>query len=112
MRSLSKAEFDALPLGDCELVSIEWLQEGRDLRIVLASATDRRQLLFRWTTDLRIKLNQGAFGVSPLLTFDVTAQQRSTTGFEIVFDFGGAPNGEISFHCHEIVSSPQAEPGD
>jgi hypothetical protein len=105
MRSLSKSEFESLPLADTELISIEWLEAGRDLRMVFGEETQRRQsVLFRWMSDLRVELDQGSFGVSPPFTFQVTAEERSPSGFHIIFEFGGAANGQISFNCNQIFA--------
>ena len=96
----------AMPWGDLELLSLSWVEGGRDLLLNLrlpVSTPERsheRSLLCRWTHGvvMRLEFQEGRGGCA--LTWDTTFTRRSDDTWSVLFDFGSC--GELRFNCNEL----------
>jgi hypothetical protein len=92
-------------LGDYRLKSFAWSEDGNDVLLVLRSAGVTVQDLcirFIWATKVRIDLDFGSYAGMPLL-FECSFATEGTGVHRVHFQFGGAPDGEISLECNEAV---------
>ena len=92
-------------LGDARVRSISW--QGDDLTIELALPPARAEqpsllLCFRNSSHVRIDLDFGEYIEAPLL-FGAEAEPIESRGWMIRFEFGGAPDGEITLQCTEVI---------
>ncbi len=92
-------------LGDARVRSISW--QGDDFMIELALPPARAEqpslfLCFRNSSQIRIDMDFGEYIEAPLL-FGAEAELIDNRGWSIRFEFGGAPDGEISFQCTEVI---------
>lgn len=58
-------------------------------------------LRFEFVTNLRIDMDFGKMAGEALL-WDAEAKQISESDWQISLDFGGAPEGSITFACSDI----------
>lgn len=92
-------------MSDARLRSVCW--RGDDLVIELVRPPDRPEkqgitLSCLNACNVKIDIDFGHYVGSPLL-FEAKAEAIGTTGWVIQFEFGGAPDGAISFRCTDVV---------
>lgn len=87
-------------LGDSKILALKWIGDDFIIDLILPSSL-RISLRFIFITDLKIELYYGKYSGEPLL-FD-TIFEIKDIGYHIVFQFGAAPEGNITFECNNIV---------
>lgn len=96
------------PLGDVTLLGIKWLNDEKDMEFQLllhSSYGDFPKnitLLAEWATNVKINLDYGnkRMGAPFSWKFDLSKNEKGV--YDALLDFGGTPNGYISFVCNEI----------
>lgn len=91
-------------LGDASLGALVW--EGDDLIITLELpySDPRRECLslcFAYTSNLRVDIDFRDYVGLPLL-FEATFTRQASNRWEVVLNFGAAPEGSITFKCNDI----------
>lgn len=92
-------------LGDSRIRSVSW--RGNDFVVELAlppGHAEEPSLFLRGqeASKVKIDLDFGNYVGSPLL-FEAKAEPIGTMGWLIRFEFGAAPDGEISFWCTDLA---------
>lgn len=104
MRPLTKEEVLKFPGSDVQLAGIEWLDDGAlRLTLVLPGAEKRvARLTCSFASQLNIELHfKERFGGRPL-TWDTTFAEIPGSGWHVLLDFAGAPDGAVGFDCADI----------
>ena len=95
-------------LSDYTVLTISWVHDEKDLRIHFlpppGGPTDVIVLRFVWVIDVAIDMAFGNSIGAPFL-FETRCSPLSSpaSGWEVVLDFAGAPEGGIGFKCNDIV---------
>ena len=95
-------------LSDYWVVGISWVNDEEDLRIHLLppskEAAGAVVLRFVWVFEVAIDITFGNLAGAPLLWRTTCSPlSRPPSGWEVDFDFAGAPDGGITFKCNDIV---------
>lgn len=92
-------------LSDSRIRSVSWREEDFVIELALPPGHPEEPSLFlrgRNASNVRVDLDFGRYIGNPLL-FEAKAEPVGSTGWVIRFEFGGAPDGEISFQCTDII---------
>lgn len=92
-------------LGDARVRSISWQGDDLTIELALPPARDEQPslfLCFRNSCHVRINMDFEDLIGSPLL-FSAEAEPIDSRGWTIRLEFEGAPKGEISLQCTEVV---------
>ena len=98
-------------LSDSRIRSVSWRDDDLVVELALPPGHAEEPSFFlrgRNATNVKIDLDFGSYVGSPLL-FEAKAEPIGTTGWLIRFEFGGAPDGEISFWCSDVVLEESRE---
>ncbi|MEX0714973.1 MAG: hypothetical protein WD066_00220 [Planctomycetaceae bacterium] len=99
---LTTDEFNGLPLGDATLMSIAWLNDGRDVAVRLCLPDGRIPIItFEWVTRLRVDLHQSERQPYQPFSWDGSAKE-SGNHKDVVLDFAG--QGSLSLACDSILA--------
>jgi hypothetical protein len=104
MPSLTKDEILKFPGSDVELSGVEWLEDGSlRLTLVMPGAEKRvARLTGSFATEVRMDLHfRESTGGRPM-TWDTTFAEIPGSGWHVLLDFAGAPDGAIEFDCAEL----------
>jgi len=94
-------------IGDARVRSISWREDDLVIELVLPPGrpeTPSLILCCRNACNVRIDMDFGEYIGSPLL-FDTEVEPIDNRGWAIRFEFGNAPEGEISLQCTEVVQA-------
>jgi hypothetical protein len=87
--------------ADLELISIGWIETGRDLilRVRVAGPLPKQErfVIFRWAS--QVAINISGLGGCPL-TWDVTFERRPDDTWSVLFDLAGS--GEMRLICNDV----------
>jgi hypothetical protein len=96
------------PLCDITILGIEWLNDEKDIEfsLMMHSAYGEYpkyiKLLAEWATNVQISLDYGSKRIGAPFSWDFKLLMKKDGVYEALFDFGGSPDGYISFSRHEI----------
>lgn len=92
-------------IGDARVRSVSWRGDDFIIELALPPDSPERRSLFlccRRACNVKIDMDFGEYIGSPLL-FGVEVERIDNRGWAMQFEFGGAPDGEISLHCTDVV---------
>jgi hypothetical protein len=101
-------------LGDSTLLSSAWTgKDEPDLMIdlelpqpiaVSGGTYPVLHLYFVWATGLTINMDFGRYAGAPLL-WEATFSPLPASRWRVCMDFGGVPEGDLSFECNPVRAS-------
>ena len=101
-------EVSKAPLCDITLLGIRWLNDEKDieLHLMMHSAYGEFpkyiKLLAEWATNVKINMDFGEKRMGAPFSWDFELSKNEKGVYEALLDFGGSPDGFISFCCNEI----------
>jgi hypothetical protein len=92
-------------IGDGRVRAIAWRDEHLllDLDLPEGSVVSVVRFRFEWVMRLRIELDYGEYGGYPLI-FQAVAKPLKHNRWQVLFEFGVAPDGRIEFECNDITA--------
>lgn len=89
-------------MGDSHLQSISWLPNQEDVQIGFVLPDEQSITIhFTWVTNFKIEMDFGdQIGMG--LTWEVKFKKRLNEEWNVNIEFGGAPDGGISFDCNSF----------
>lgn len=91
-------------LSDAELLSMRWVERGRDLELEFQPAGDPRpascRLTFTWVTSLRVHIDSPDAQAGFPLLWEATRSILESGAYAARFDFGS--RGTIEFAYNEM----------
>ena len=118
MEHRDTAELVQLDWSDAQFDGFEWVNDGKDLRLFLEHASRSIVgLVCHWASDLRVDLKWSRPSDStpekpilrggPLLTLDVTINEKDNKRWHLFFDF--ADEGQFECECQSITTVKSEE---
>jgi hypothetical protein len=95
-------------LGDSRVTALRWVEDDFVVELAVPGNAGPLKIRFTEISQLQLSLDYGVFSGPPLL-FEVSLQPAVESGWQVMFEFGGAPDGCISFECSDAIGEIDAE---